>query len=61
MEDKRSVRVEMPLSLYQRLLDQADGECTSMVSIIRRAVDEYCGKFEVPSGPKLGRRELAQR
>lgn len=61
MEEKRSVRVEMPASLYERLADQADGECTSMVAVIRRAIDEYCGRFEVPPGPKLGRRELVQR
>ena len=56
MEGSRAVNVEVPTSLYERVKDQAENECTSMASVVRRALDEYCGKFEVPPGPKLGRR-----
>lgn len=56
MEDKRALNVEVPSSLYDRVKDQADNESASMAAVVRRALDEYCGKFEIPPGPKLGRR-----
>ncbi len=56
MEEKRTINIEVPASLYERVKDQAENECTSMATIVRRGLDEYCGKFEVPPGPKLGRR-----
>lgn len=56
MDNKRAINCEVPLSLYERVKDQAENECASMATVVRRALDEYCGKFEVPPGPKLGRR-----
>lgn len=56
MEPTKAFHIHMPESLYDRLKDQAACECVTMAAVVRRAVDEYCGRFEVPAGPKLGRR-----
>lgn len=56
----KQLNVYIPVTLCDRVKDQAENECTSMATIVRRALDEYCGRFEVPAGPKLGRRVLQE-
>ena len=53
MDDKRVINIEVPVSLYERAKDQANNECTSMATIVRRAIDEYLrGKFGTTARPE---------
>jgi hypothetical protein len=56
MEELRTLNFKIPASLHERLKDQAENEGRSISAMIRMAMDEYCGGFEIPPGPKLSRR-----